>query len=416
LGHDVIGVDSDDEKIEMLRRGTTPFFEPGLEDLVGEEIAAGRLSFENEPAGAVRDAEVVFICVGTPARASGEANLSAVEQAARSVAAHAEQPIVVVEKSTVPAGTAERVKRTAVRERPDLIGQIEVASNPEFLREGRAVEDSLEPNRILVGAESEWAFERLREVYKPLVDRGHRLIETDIKTAELAKHACNAFLALKISYANALARICERAGADILDVAEVMGSDPRIGPEFIKAGLGYGGYCFPKDIQAFERLSARLGYRFPLLNEIARINDEAVTATLDKIEDALWNLEGKRVTLLGLAFKPGTDDTRFSPALALAVRLLAEGVEVIGFDPEASANAKSEVPDLQIAPSPYEAAQGAHCVVLCTEWDEFSSLDLERLHEVMTYNVLVDGRNFIEVDKATAAGFDLYPTGRLPRS
>ena len=414
LGHDVVGLDSDAAKIARLKDGSTPFFEPGLEELVAETGGAGRLRFSEDLEDAIAGREVVFICVGTPARASGEANLAAVESSARAVAAHVSGRTLIVEKSTVPAGTARRLKETLRRERPDLAGELGVASNPEFLREGRAIEDSLRPDRILVGAEDDWAFETLRAVYEPLVSRGARLIETDIATAELAKHASNAFLALKISYANALARLCEKAGADVLAVAEVLGSDQRIGRAFLDAGMGYGGYCFPKDIQAFERLAAGLGYDFPLLNEVVRINDEAVVAVLDKVRDALWNLEGKRVALLGLAFKPETDDVRFAPALTLARKLIAEGAACVGYDPQAGDNAATELPELDVASTPYEAARGAHCVVLCTEWDEFKSLDLDKLKEVVAYPIVVDGRNVFDFEPMRRAGFTYYPTGRPP--
>jgi UDPglucose 6-dehydrogenase len=352
--------------------------------------------------------------VGTPPRDSGEANLIAVEKAARAVARHAQSGAVVVEKSTVPAGTAQRVRRTLLHERSGMDGDLEVVSNPEFLREGKAVHDSLNPERILIGAESAHGFDVMRRLYEPLLQQGCRLIETNIATAELAKHACNAFLALKISYANALARLCERAGADAGAVADVMGSDSRIGRAFLDAGLGYGGYCFPKDLQAFEKLALRFGYDFPLLREVARINDQAVQATADKVRDALWNLEDKRIALLGLAFKPGTDDVRLAPALALAKQLAAEGADVVGWDPEALANAKVELPELEVAADAYEAATGAHCVVVCTEWDEFRALDLERLKSVMTYPVVVDGRNIFNAQEMAAAGFLYYPTGRPP--
>jgi UDPglucose 6-dehydrogenase len=411
FGHHVIGIDADEEKITNLQQGRSPFHEPGLDELVKEGEAAGRLFFTTETS-AVADVEVAFICVGTPARADGEANLLAVELAARSVAQQATSDMLVVEKSTVPAGTAGRVRRALVHERPELEGRLEVVSNPEFLREGKAVRDSLEPDRILIGAESEHAFEQMRRVYAPLLERGTRLIETDIPTAELSKHACNAFLAMKISYMNAMARLCERSGADVLAVAEVMGADARIGPDFLNAGLGYGGFCFPKDIQAFERLSFRLGYDFGLLHEVARINEEAIDAALDKIRDALWNIQDKQVALLGLAFKPDTDDVRFSPALALARKLIDEGATVIGYDPQAATNAKSEVPEIQMAADAYDAARGAHCLVLCTEWEEFKSLDLARLKQEMVYPVIVDGRNMFDAEQMEAEGFTYYPTGR----
>jgi UDPglucose 6-dehydrogenase len=412
LGHDVVGNDLDEEKIAMLRRRVPWFYEPGLQDLLDETMEAGRLSFTSDSAEAISGADVVFICVGTPPRASGEANLIAVEQVARDVARHGKPDVVVVEKSTVPAGTAQRVKRTLARERADFAGSAEVVSNPEFLKEGTAVEDSLNPDRVLVGAESPKAFARMRELYAPLVDNGTKLIETDIATAELAKHACNAFLALKISYANALSRLCERSGADVVAVAEVMGSDERIGRSFLNAGLGYGGYCFPKDIQAFERLAARVGAEFPLLREVARINDQAVESAADKVVEALWNVEGKKIALLGLSFKPGTDDVRSAPALALARLLLREGAHVVGYDPEGGANAKADLPELEVRHDIYDALSDAHCMVLCTEWDEFKSLDLEKLRSLMAYPVVVDGRNLFDPVEMKNAGFSYYPTGR----
>lgn len=412
IGHEVTGTDIDEQKITLLTQGVSPFYEPGLAEALAREMEAGRLSFTTEASEALRDAEAIFICVGTPARANGEANLVAMETSAREIARHARDDVVVIEKSTVPAGTAERLSSTLARERGGL--RFDVASNPEFLREGTALHDSLEPDRIVIGVESERARDVLRRLYQPLTDRGHRLIETDIATAELAKHASNAFLALKISFVNALARVCERAGADVDSVAEVMGSDPRIVRAFLNAGLGYGGYCFPKDLIALERLSSRLGYEFPLLREVQRINDEAVQVAAERIQHVLWNLEGKRIAMLGLAFKPGTDDVRFSPALALAARLLAAGAHVVGFDPQAAANAKQEVPDLEIAGDPYEAATDAHCLVLATEWEEFRALDLSAVKASMAYPIVVDGRNALDPEEMARAGFTYYPMGRPP--
>jgi UDPglucose 6-dehydrogenase len=411
-GHGVVGTDSDTQKIERLEAGEMPFFEPGLEDLVKEGISSGRLRFSSDPEEAIGGAAAVFICVGTPPRATGEANLAAVESSSRTALRHATGPIVIVEKSTVPAGTAQRIKRSALMERPDMADDVDIVSNPEFLREGKAVQDSLEPDRILVGAESERAFRVMREVYAPLIEKGIPVFETNIPTAELAKHASNAFLSLKISFANALARMSERAGADVVDVVSVMGADERIGRHFLNAGLGYGGSCFSKDLMAFGRLASHLGYDFPLLEEIARVNDEAVDAAVDKVKDAVWNIEGKRIALLGLAFKPDTDDVRFAPALSLARQLLDEGADVVGYDPQAASNAKAEVPDLEIANDPYEAIEGAHCLVLATEWDEFLSLDLERVRDALAYPVVIDGRNFFDRDKMVSLGFTYYPTGR----
>lgn len=415
LGHDVAGTDEDAAKMDLLRAGRSPFHEPGLDDLLRAHLDAGTLRFVQEPREAVETASVVFICVGTPPRASGEANLFAVEQAARQVARDASGPLLIVQKSTVPAGSADRLRRTLTLERPDLGPLLDVVSNPEFLREGRAVEDSLRPDRILVGASSERAFASMREVYRPLIDAGVPLIETDVRSAELAKHASNAFLAMKISFANALARIAERTGSDVEAVADIMGSDPRIGRDFLQAGIGFGGYCFPKDLVAFDHLASSVGYEFGLLREVAGINEEAVEAAVGKVRDALWNLEGKRVALFGLSFKPQTDDVRFSPALAVARSLIAAGAEVVGYDPQASAGALREVPDLHIAQSAYEAARGAHCLVLCTAWDEFRLLDLEKLGELVAYRVIIDGRNFLDGSAFADAGFAYHAMGRPPQ-
>lgn len=412
LGHEVVGTDADTEKIQGLQRGVLPFHEPGLSELVDRHASSGRLVFTEDPSGVYPEADVVFVCVSTPPRVSGEANLVAVEHAVREIGRHVAGRTVVVEKSTVPAGTADRVRRTLAREASRSRGEVAVVSNPEFLREGSAVQDNLQPDRILVGAEEEWAFGVMRELYAPLIERGVTLIETDISTAELAKHASNAFLALKISYANALARMCERAGADVTAVADVMGADPRVGRAFLDAGLGYGGSCFPKDLQAFERLATQLHYDFPLLREIARLNEEALEATVDKIRDALWNLEDKTIAILGLAFKPGTDDVRFSPALALAARLIEEGANVVGHDPHAGRNAKDELRSLEIAADAYQAADRAHCLVVATGWAEFAALDLERVRELMAYPVIVDARNVLDPRAVREAGLSYYPIGR----
>lgn len=412
VGHHATGYDIDRSKVEALMAGRIPFHEPGVQGALDTQLAGGRLSFTDDIAGAVAGADVVFICVGTPTRASGQANLLAVERAARDIAKHATGALVVVEKSTVPAGTSTHVERTLARERPDLVGSIDLISNPEFLREGRALEDAMHPERILVGGSSPRAFEVMRRLYRPFLDAGVPMIETDVTSAELSKHASNAFLALKISYINALARLCEASGADIEAVARVMGADPRIGPDFLAAGLGFGGYCLPKDLAAFEHMSEQLGYPFAMLAEAARINDEAIAAAMSKIRDVVWNLEGKRVALLGLSFKPDTDDVRFSPALALARQLIAEGAAVVGFDPVAGAAARNEVPELEVAVDPYAAVEGASCVVVCTAWDELRQLDLNLLGERMTHRNLVDGRNLLHGEAAVAAGFTYRSIGR----
>jgi UDPglucose 6-dehydrogenase len=410
LGHEVAAVDVDAERIALLQNGQSPFFEPGLDELIAEGRSRGNLRFSAEPREVIAGSEVVFICVGTPPDASGAANLAAVERSAMTVAEHATGPVAVVEKSTVPAGTAARVRETLERERSDIA--FHVVSNPEFLREGQAVADWLEPDRILVGADDEEGLRIMRRLYEPLTSRGHPLIETDVVTAELAKHASNAFLALKISYANALARISELIGADVRLITDVMGMDPRIGPSFLQAGLGYGGYCFPKDVAAFESFAEKAGYRFPLLGEIVRINDEAITAVVDRTQELVWNLAGKRVGLLGLSFKPGTDDVRQSPATELAQRLIALGAEVVAYDPEAGAVAKREVESLVLAADPYAAADGAHILILATAWDEFRSLDLPRLRERTARPIFLDARNALDPEQVVAAGFEYHGIGR----
>jgi UDPglucose 6-dehydrogenase len=412
FGHQVTATDADHDKVKALRRGELPFFEPGLAEVVDEGVDAGRLLFTVDPGPAIEGSRVVFICVGTPPRATGEANLVAVERSIEVVAQHATGPVVIAEKSTVPAGTADRVAAKLAALRPD--GSFSLVSNPEFLRQGSAVQDSIRPDRILVGSDQAEALATMREVFTPAVDAGARWIETDLRTAELAKHASNAFLALKVSFANAMARVCEAAGADVVAVTEIMGADPRIGPGHLRAGLGYGGSCFPKDLLAFHRLAEHLGYDFPLLEEIARINEEAVTAAFRKVEEAVWNLEGKRVTLLGLAFKEGTDDVRFSPALGLGQRLLGAGTRVVGYDPQAGANARAELPELEIAEDPYAALEGSHCAVVCTDWDELRELDPTKMADLMATPAVVDARNLLEPNAMAAAGFTYLPTGRPP--
>jgi UDPglucose 6-dehydrogenase len=412
LGHDVVGMDSDAEKITALQAGVSPFFEPGLEEALGQVLERGNLCFTHSMQEALEEAEVVFICVGTPPGEDGGPNLVAIEVVAREVAQHGRDGVVLVAKSTVPAGTAEWVQLTLSRENP--VGRFEVASNPEFLREGSALSDSLRPDRILVGADSEEAFRALRRVYEPITDQGTPLYETDILTAELAKHACNAYLALKISYVNGLARLCERVGANVVDVAAVMGADPRIGRSFLDAGLGYGGSCLPKDLSAFRRFAESFDYEFGLLGEVERINDQAIVAAADKIQAALGNLQGRRVAILGLAFKPGTDDVRFAPAVALARLLLEAGADVVGYDPQAAANAKEELPEIELASDPYGAASGAHCLVVATEWEEFRSLDVSELRAVMASPVVVDCRNVFSPAVMKAAGFTYFPTGAPP--
>jgi UDPglucose 6-dehydrogenase len=413
LGHEVVAMDLDVAKIELLRSGKTPFYEPELDELIARQTATGRLVFRSEPAEAVGDAEVLFICVGRPTTAAGDASLTAVEAVGRDVAKHATPGLVIAEKSTVPPGTADRLRLTIARERPGLA--FSVVANPEFLREGHAVQDTLRPDRIVVGSDDPGGFEAMRKLYGPLVGLGIPLIETDARTAELSKLASNAFLATKISFANALGRVAELTGADVVRITEVMGADMRIGPAFLRAGLGFGGYCLPKDTQTLERIAERAGYDFGLLRAVMLVNEDAVAAVAAKVEEAVWNLEGKRIALLGLAFKSGTDDVRSSPALILARRFADEGAVVVGHDPMAAAEARAAIPELEVADDPYEAITGAHCVVICTEWPEYRELDLDRVRELAAYPIVVDGRNVLDPDRAELAGLTYLPVGRPAR-
>ena len=413
LGHDVSVVDLDSAKIELLRSGKTPFFEPELDELIARQTQAQRLRYVSEPAEAVREAEVLFICVGRPTTSTGDASLTAVEAVGRDLAQHAANGVVIAEKSTVPPGTADRLRLTIARERRRL--SFSVVANPEFLREGHAVRDTLEPDRMVVGSDDEHGFRTMRELYRPLTERGIPLIETDVRTAELAKLASNAFLATKVSFANALARLAELTGSDVDRITEVMGADPRIGPAFLSAGLGFGGYCLPKDTQTLERIAERSGYDFDLLRAVMRVNEDAVAGVLAKVEEAVWNLEGKRICLLGLAFKPGTDDVRGAPALVLARRLGEDGAIVVGHDPMAAAEARAVLPEMELADDPYEAVTGAHCVVVCTEWPEYEQLDLDRVRELTAYPIVVDGRNVLDPERAELAGLTYLPVGRPAR-
>jgi UDPglucose 6-dehydrogenase len=351
---------------------------------------------------AVRGARVVFICAGRPSDATGDRSLAAVEDAAREIARNAEPQAVLVVKSTVPPGTTGRIAQVARLERPTL--DLIAVSNPEFLREGHAIEDTLRPDRIVVGSDDPRGHAVLRELYAPLLS-ATQLMETDPRTAELSKLSSNAFLATKISFANALARIAELADADVDRVTEIMGADPRIGPAFLRAGMGYGGYCLPKDVTTLQRLAGRLGYDFGLLRETARINDDALAAVVEQIEDVVWNLEGKVVTLFGLAFKAGTDDVRGAPAMALGETLHRAGVRVRGSDPRATDVAARAASWLEVEPDPYRAADGAHCVVVCTEWPEYRELDLAALRQRMAQPAIVDARNTLSAADVEAAGF-----------
>ena len=414
-GNTVVGMDDDAGKIETLRRGEVPFFEPGLGELVTEGVQAGRLRFTTEIVHALDEAEVVFVCVGTPPLPGGGPNLAFVEAVGANVARHASRDVVLVEKSTVPANTGRRLEQVIERERSaaTVRHEIHVASNPEFLKEGAAVDDTLHPDRIVYGASSPRARDALREVYARVVEEdGCPVIETDVPTAELIKHASNAFLATRISFMNAVARVCEKVGADVNVVAEGMGHDVRIGPHFLRAGLGYGGSCFPKDVDAFLHLSRQVGAEIGLLEEVRRINEGQRELVVDKLESELWHLDRKQIAILGAAFKPGTDDLREAPAIHLARALLDRGAEVRIYDPVALPGVKAELPEVATFDDPLDACREAHAAVVATEWDEVKRLTPEELRDVLGYPILVDARNAFDPDTMIEAGLRYHSIGR----
>jgi UDPglucose 6-dehydrogenase len=418
VGHDVVVDDDDPGKLELIRQGRPWFYEPGLQELLAEVIGAGRLRTAVDKAEAVRHGVVVFVCVGTPSRGDGSPNLAYVESVAREVARSlpAGEFRLVCEKSTVPVQTGDRVAQVIAREAP-AGADWEVASNPEFLREGSAVVDTLAPDRVVVGTTSGRGLAVMRELYAPILEgSGAAFLATDRATAELIKHASNAFLATRISFINSVARVCERAGADVELVARGMGLDPRIGAGFLKAGAGYGGSCFPKDVAAFAHRSRELGVEFGILNEVAKVNHEARHAIVGKVRDALWHLDGKRVGLLGLAFKPETDDLRDAPAVDVVRELLADGAQVVAYDPVAGERAADLVPGLEVATKAVAVADGAHALVVMTEWEEFRDLDPADLRARMAYPILVDARNALNADAFVAEGFTVAGVGRPVRA
>jgi UDPglucose 6-dehydrogenase len=414
LGHEVVGMDDDEAKIATLNRGELPYYEDGLADLVSAAIATGRLTLTADPAAPVRGADVVFICVGTPSRDDGSPDMSYVQAAAASVATHATGPVVVAEKSTVPVRTGERIRHVLnLQSRAQGNGlHHDVVSNPEFLREGTAVADTLRPDRVVVGADSERAHRLMRELYQPLLDRHDcPYVATDVRTAELIKHASNAFLATKISFINSVARVCELAGADVATVADAMGHDPRIGRAFLDAGLGYGGSCFPKDVKAFIHIAAELGFDFGILRETDRTNREAKQWPLAQLRRLLWNLSDKRVAVLGVAFKPGTDDVRDAPALEVIDALIGEGATVHLHDPVALDHVRDRYPDARFCDKAEDALKDAHAVVVCTEWDEYRAIPPERLAELLEYPIVIDARNVWPAGALRAAGLTVASVG-----
>jgi len=428
LGHDVIVVDNDERKLTALENGEVPIHEKFLPELLARHRGQ-RLTFSDDLQEAVRLSSVIFVAVGTPPTESGEADLSYVESVAREISGGINGYKVIVEKSTVPVYTSEWVRKIILRNGTDP-EMFDVASNPEFLREGTAVTDFLFPDRIVVGCDSERSANLLREIYAPLTEGTYyqradaipqpdrscipaSLIVTSTKSAELIKHASNAFLAMKISFINAVASVCESVGANVNQVVHGIGTDSRIGPRFLNPGIGYGGSCFPKDIMAFRAVARESGYDFCLLDEVMRINEEQRQRFLRKVRSALWTLRGKNLGVLGLAFKGGTDDVRESPAIFVVRALLQEGCKITAYDPAAVARTREVIgSSIKFANSAYEASHDADALLILTEWEEFANLDLNRLRQELRYPIVIDGRNLYDPEVMAAQGFTYYSIGR----
>jgi UDPglucose 6-dehydrogenase len=408
IGHEVICVDNDKRKIDILKKGGIPIYDPGLEELIAKNVKAGRLDFTTSIKEGVEKSLFLFIAVGTPPKDDGEPDLSSVEKVAEEIGSAMNEYKIIIEKSTVPVQTGKWV-RTVIERFSKRVKDFDVASNPEFLREGSAIDDFSHPDRVVLGVESEKAKEKLLELYKPIVAPK---IVTDIASAELIKHASNSYLSARISFINAISIICEKSGADILQVAEGMGLDKRIGRGFLNAGVGFGGFCFPKDIKAFVSIAAKLGYDFRFLKEVDNINHEQMLRTVKKLEGMLWNLREKKIGILGLAFKPNTDDMRFAPSITIIKELQKHGATVKAYDPVAMDRAKEIMPDIEYCTDAYKVAENVDAIILVTEWKEFKNLDFKKLKELMRQPVFLDGRNVYDSDKIKELGFIYAGIGR----
>ena len=411
VGHTVICVDSDSKKVDMLRAGGIPIYEPGLEELVKENVARKRLSFTTLTKEGVEKSDVIFIAVPTPAMPDGSVDLSFIEGVARDIAGAMTRYKIVVDKSTVPVRTGDKVSETIKRYSKNKV-EFDVVSNPEFLREGFAVEDLMKPDRVVIGVRSQRPVQAMKEVYAPFKAP---IIVTDINSAELIKHAANSFLALKISYINAVSVICEATGANIEEVANGIGMDERIGRRFLNASLGFGGSCFPKDLSAFIKIAEQLGYDFKLLKEVQAINANQMDRFIKKITETLWVLKDKKIGVLGLAFKQNTDDVRMSPAIDACQRMLKDGAQLRVYDPQAMEKAKAILkvgPGVTYVNDMNSVADGCDAIVVATEWPEFKKLDLERARKVMTHPIMFDGRNLYDPAEMERLGFIYKSIGR----
>jgi len=408
FGNEVWGVDIDKDKINSLKKGKVPFYEPGLEKLIKKNLKEEKLRFTTSYKVALKEADIVFICVGTPAKKGGDYNLSYIRASAKSIGENLKNYTVVCIKSTVPPGTGDEVKKI-IKKKTNV--EFDIASCPEFLREGSALKDSLNPSRIVIGAESEKAKKLLLKLHKPI--KAEKVI-TNVDSAQLIKYAANSFLATKISFINSIARLCDETGADIDDVAKGLGLDPRIGKHFLRAGIGYGGSCFPKDTWALIAFARRLGYDFKFLKEVDRVNKNQVDYFVEKIEKALrGSLEGKTISVLGLSFKPKTDDMREARSVPIIKRLQEKGAKIRATDPEAIENAKKVLNNVRFFKDAYKALEGSLALVLITEWEEYKELDFDRVGKLMKKKVVVDGRNIYDAHKLKEKGFYYTGIGRI---
>lgn len=411
FGVSVICVDADAAKVERLKRGEVPIYEPGLSELVQKGVREGRLSFTTDTADAVRQSLVIIIAVGTPPRGDGSADLSAVEAVAETIARHMNGYKVIVTKSTVPVGTGDRLRTIIGKSQTERIN-FDVASNPEFLREGAAIEDFMRPNRVVIGTESDHATAILRDLYRPLYLIETPIVITDIATAEMIKYASNAFLATKVSFINEIANLCERVGADVHQVARAMGLDGRIGSKFLHPGPGYGGSCFPKDVVALLALAKRNEYDFHILSAVDAVNSRQRNLMVAKVQRAVGNLSGTTLACLGLSFKPNTDDIREAPALSILPALQELGASIRAYDPAAMGHAKAALPSVVLCEDPYEAIKGCDAVMLMTEWNQFRNLDLERVKALLRRPMFIDLRNVYDPRRMRELGFTYVGVGR----
>lgn len=408
LGNRVICVDNDSGKIALLKKLKMPFFEKGLDKIVKKNVSAGRLEFTDNIKEAVEKSLIIFICVGTPSKPGGEADLSYVENVAAQIARHMPSYRLIIEKSTVPVETGNWIEHTIKINNKKGI-KFDVASNPEFLKEGTAIEDFMHPDRIVIGVESKKAKTLLTRLYHPIKAE---IVVTDIKSAELIKHASNSFLATKISFINSVANICEKAGADIEKVSYGIGLDKRIGKAFLKSGIGYGGFCFPKDLDAFIHISGKMGYEFSILKSVKKVNETQKEIFLKKIEKELWIIKDKTIGVLGLAFKPNTDDMRFAPSIDIINSLVLSGARIKAYDPHAMEKAKGFLKGVDFCKDPYETAAESDALLILTEWSEFKTMELKRIKKSLKNPLIIDGRNIFDPAKMRKLGFKYISIGR----